>query len=77
MPCQDRLPSIWTNGRITVNGSWPLVIGLTTQSDFALTEIAVVSLLMRHSLLDLTAKLYGSLGLRDWLGEVNKLPEFF
>ncbi len=38
--------------------------------------IAVVSQLMRHSSLDLTAKLYLSLGLRDLLDEVNKIPEF-
>ena len=38
--------------------------------------IAVVSQLMRHSSLDLTAKLYLSLGLRDLLAAVNKLPEF-
>ena len=38
--------------------------------------IAVVSQLMRHSSLDLTAKLYLSLGLRDLLAVVNKLPEF-
>jgi len=31
---------------------------------------------MRHSSFDLTAKLYGSLGLRDLLAAVNKLPEF-
>jgi len=31
---------------------------------------------MRHSLFDLTAKLYLLLGLRDLLEAVNKLPEF-
>ena len=38
--------------------------------------IAVVSQLMRHSSFDLTARLYLSLGLRDLLDEVNKIPEF-
>ena len=31
---------------------------------------------MRYSSLDLTAKLYLSLGLRDLLAAVNKLPKF-
>ena len=38
--------------------------------------IAVVSQWVRHSSLDLTAKLYLSLGLRDLLAAVNILPEF-
>ena len=61
------------NGGITVNGIWPSAS--QGGSDFALTEIAVVSHLLRHSSLDLTSKLYLQLGLRDLLAAVNRLQE--